>query len=99
MAYIWKEIIDGSDFWLSDGCYCNCRSILVAENFAYIHGSVFFRTTVIPEGISSTCATNDVLRFRKDEASDDCKILWDANWGLPLPNAKYVRVERGGHRA
>eukprot|EP00435_Cladocopium_sp_Y103_P052840 s475_g16.t1 len=31
-----------------------------------------------------------IRRFRSDQVSDDCKILWDASWGVPLPGTKYV---------
>ena len=90
MTQIWRDILEDFDFWLSDGCAYKDRSILVVDSLQFLEGSIFSGTSVIPHGISTACVVNDFLRFRLDEASDDCKLIWDVSRCQPIPDTKYV---------
>ena len=79
MTQIWRDILEDFDFWLSDGCAYKDRSILVVDSLQFLEGSIFSGTSVIPHGISTACVVNDFLRFRVDQASDDCKLIWDVS--------------------
>ena len=90
MTQIWRDILEDFDFWLSDGCAYKDRSILVVDSLQFLEGSIFSGTSVIPHGISTACVVNDFLRFRVDQASDDCKLIWDVSRCQPIPDTKYV---------
>ena len=90
MAYVWRDILDEFDMWLTDGCQIKPRSSLMVDNLMRIGDNFFSGTMVLPAGVSTACVINDFMKFRSDQASDDCKILWDIRDHEPLRDTRYI---------
>ena len=89
MSEPWKDVLFSYDFWNSDGCSFDRRGILVADSLTLIGDSMYEACLWSPEGISSTCASKDFLRFQGDCQPQTVKLLWDIARPV-LPDTKYV---------
>eukprot|EP00435_Cladocopium_sp_Y103_P011472 s3705_g3.t1 len=85
-----EELVFDYDFWMSDSCRVQRRSILVADDFQTLGENVFTCQALKPEGISADCICRDFLRYHEDHAIQESMLLWNSPKAKPSSGTKYI---------